>query len=156
MGTKYSLDLYTLSDTTPISKKINCRGGADSTTMMPKIIKCSKINLDFTNKPIKTGLPLRIFDIMGMGGFLISNYQQEIPEIFTPGEDIVLYESVPHLLELIGYYLEHSDEREAIAHSGYLKVKNNYTYAKRIVKMLEIILNASENDARSDEVIGND
>ncbi len=143
IGEKFSLDLYTLSDTAPLNKNIHCRGGADSSTMMPKIIKCSKINLNMTNKPIKTGLPLRIFDIMGMGGFLISNYQQEIPEIFTPGEDIVLYESIPDLLELIEYYLEHDDERRTIAYNGYMKVKNEYTYTARIVKMLQIILDAA-------------
>ena len=135
---RFEVDLYTLSDTAPL-KNVNCRGGADSTTMMPKIIKCSKINLNFTNKPIKTGLPLRVFDIMGMEGFLISNYQSEIPNYFVPGKDIVMYESIPHLLELIDYYLKHEDERRCIAHSGYLKVRQEHTYDKMIVKMFDTI-----------------
>ena len=80
----FNMDLWTLSDTSMIPK-INNRGGADSEHMMPKIIKCSKINLNMTNRPIKTGLPLRIFDLMGAGGFVISNYQAEIPEHFIPG-----------------------------------------------------------------------
>lgn len=140
IGEKFSLDLYTLSDTSRLNRGIRCRGGADSSTMMPKIIKCSKINLNMTNKPIKTGLPLRIFDIMGLGGFLISNYQQEIPEHFIPGEDLVLYESIPELLELIDYYLNHDEERQAIACNGYMKVKSSYSYDKRIFEMLKIIV----------------
>ena len=32
-------------------------------------------------------VPQRAFDIMGSGGFLLSNYQNDFPEDFTPGED---------------------------------------------------------------------
>ncbi|MBQ8923210.1 MAG: glycosyltransferase [Lachnospiraceae bacterium] len=134
---KFKMDLWTLSDASMIPH-INNRGGADSNNMMPQIIKCSKINLNLTNKPIKTGLPLRIFDLMGAGGFVISNYQSEIPEYFNPGEDIVLFESVPDLLDKIGYYLEHEDERIRIAKSGYEKVKKEHSYDVRLPKMLEI------------------
>lgn len=140
IGERYSVDLYTLSDTDQMNRGVKCKGGADSSTMMPKIIKCSKINLNMTNKPIKTGLPLRIFDVMGLGGFLISNYQQEIPEHFIPGEDIILYESTSELLELISYYLSHDEERRVIANNGYLKVKNYYSYDKRIIEMLRLII----------------
>ncbi len=135
----FNMDFYTLSDTSMLPK-INNRGGADSDWMQPRIFKCSKINLNMTNRPIKTGLPLRIFDIMGAGGFLISNYQAEIPEHFVPGEDIVLYDSIPDLLNKIDYYLEHDDERIAIAKSGYEKVKMYHTYDVKLKKILEIAL----------------
>ena len=133
---RFSMDLWTLSDTSMIPK-INNRGGADSNKMMPQIIKCSKINLNMTNRPIKTGLPLRIFDLLGAGGFVISNYQAEIPEHFIPGEDIVLYDSIPDLLEKIEYYLSHDDERRQIAKNGYNKVKDFHTYDMRLITMFE-------------------
>ena len=134
----FDMDLWTLSDTTELPKVHN-RGGADSDNMMPQIIKCSKINLNLTNRPIKTGLPLRIFDIMGAGGFLISNYQAEIPEHFIPDEDIVLYDSIPDLISKIDYYLTHDEERIQIARNGYEKVKAYHTYDVRLKKMLEMI-----------------
>lgn len=142
IGRHFSVDLYTLSDTT-LLKSVNIKGGADSLKMMPKIIKCSKINLNMTSIPIKTGLPLRIFDILGMGGFLISNYQAEIPEYFDAGNDIVLYESVPQLIELIDFYLKNPDERERIAYNGYIKVKSNHTYDIKITQMLRMILGST-------------
>ena len=114
------------------------RGGADSNNMMPQIIKCSKININMTNRPIKTGLPLRIFDLMGAGGFVISNYQAEIPEHFVPDEDIVLFESIPDLLGKIDYYLKHDDERKAIAKRGHDKVRDFHTYDIRIAQMFEM------------------
>lgn len=133
----FDMDLWTLSDTSMIPD-IHNRGGADSSNMMPQIIKCSKINLNMTNRPIKTGLPLRIFDLMGAGGFVISNYQAEIPEHFIPDEDIVLYDSIPDLLDKIDYYLKHDDERRQIAKNGHDKVKEFHSYDVKLKEMLQI------------------
>ena len=143
IGKHFDMDLWTLSDTSSIMN-VNVRGGADTYFMMPKIIKCSKINLNLTNRPIKTGLPLRIFDIMGCGGFLISNYQAEIPLYFEPDRDIVLYGSREELLDKIEYYLCHDDERREIAQNGFEKVKNNFSYEKRLQIMFQMAGNITE------------
>ncbi len=135
----FNTDLYTLSDTSKLPH-INNRGPADSLTMMPKIFKCSKINLNITHRGIKSGIPLRVFDILGCGGFLISNYQPEILDYFTPDEDLVLYESIPDLINKIDYYLAHEEERLKIAENGYKKVKQYHTYSSRLALMLEASL----------------
>lgn len=133
----FNLDLWTLSDTSRFPKA-NVRGGADSVTMMPKIFKCSKINLSMTNRPIRTGMPLRMFDTMGAGGFLLTNYQAEIPEYFEIGKDLEVYESQDDLLNKIAYYLEHDDERREIAKNGQNKIKNEHTYSIKLQKILEM------------------
>ena len=133
----FKLDLWTLSDTKRFPKA-NVRGGADSVTMMPKIFKCSKINLSMTNRPIRTGMPLRMFDTMGAGGFLLSNFQAEIPEYFEIGKDLEVYESQEDLLNKIAYYLEHEDERKEIAKNGQEKVKNEHSYKLKIQKIMEM------------------
>lgn len=135
IGKRYQMDLWTQSDASMLPM-VRVRGAADSDEMMPKIIKCSKINLNLTNRPIKTGLPLRIFDIMGCGGFLISNYQAEIPMYFVPDKDIVLFESIPDLIDKISFYLSHEDRRREIAENGYKKVKEQFTYEIRLKQML--------------------
>lgn len=133
----FDFHLYTLSDTSAFPG-INNKGGADTGRMMPRIFKCSKINLNTTLRSIKVGIPQRIFDILGCGGFVISNYQAEIPEHFTPGEDIVLYESIPDLLSKVDYYLTHEDERLAIAKSGHDKVRRYHTYDVKLAQMFEM------------------
>ena len=39
----------------------------------------------------------------------------------------------------IEYYLAHDDEREEIAHNGYLKVKEHYTFEKCLKKILDTV-----------------
>lgn len=131
----YSLDLYTRSDAKSLSHA-RIKGYAKSLTEMPKIFHLSKINLNLTSKAIRTGLPLRIWDILGAGGFVLTNYQSEIPQYFEIGKEIETYSSEAELLEKIGYYLEHEEERKAIARNGYEKAKKNYSLKDRVSQML--------------------
>lgn len=133
----FKLDLWTTSDISSVPK-VNMRGPADSGTMMPKIFKCSKINLNTTNRAIRSGIPLRIFDIMGCGGFVLTNYQPELLDYFVPGEDIVLYDSIPDMLNKIEYYLANENERIQIAKNGYEKVKKLHNYELRLSQMIEL------------------
>lgn len=135
----FRVDLYTQSDTTQLHD-VNVRGPADSNDMMPQIMKCSKINLNLTNKPISSGLPLRCFDIMGCGGFMLSNYQPEIPELFELDKEVVVYTSIPDLLDKAAYYLAHEKERAAIANRGYEKVKTLHNYTVKLKAMLDQVL----------------
>ena len=88
----FDVALYTLSDTAPL-QNVQVRGGIKSLTEMPKVFHLSKINLNMTIKPIQAGLPLRVFDILGCGGFLMTNYQEELPEYFDIGVDLEAYSS---------------------------------------------------------------
>lgn len=127
----FHVNLYTQSNTSMLPRVRNC-GPADSEKVMPKIFKCSKINLNITSRSIKSGISQRVFDILGCGGFLISNYQPELAEFFVPGEDLVLYESIDDLISKIDYYLSHEEERLQIAKNGYEKVKQYHSYDKRL------------------------
>lgn len=140
LAENHSVHLYTKSDTSTVPKVVN-KGPADSNHEMPFIFKCSKINLNITSKSIKTGLPLRIFDVLACQGFLITNFQSEIPEYFTDGVDLVTYDSIPDLIEKVNYYLTHDEERLQIAKNGYEKVKNYYTYIHCLNQMIRTAWN---------------
>ena len=134
---RYSLDLYTGSDASVLPKARH-KGLAKTMTEMPKIFHLSKINLNFTSKPIRTGLPLRIWDILGAGGFVLTNYQSEIPEYFEIGRDLETYASEEELLDKIGYYLSHEEERKAIAQNGYRKAKECYSLKNKVQQLLAV------------------
>lgn len=139
----YSLDLYTGSDVSPLPKA-HMRGLAKTATEMPKIFHLSKINLNFTSKAIRTGLPLRIWDILGAGGFLLTNFQSEIPEYFEIGKDLETYSDEKELLDKIGYYLSHEEERAEIAKNGYRKAKETYSLELRVRQMLACVFGDRE------------
>lgn len=133
----FNVDLYTGSDTYSMPL-IHNRGFAKTNTEMPIIFHQSKINLNLTAKSIRSGLSLRIFDVLGCEGFLITNYQAELPEHFNIGEDLEAYTSLDDLMGKCEYYLSHYKERREIAHNGFEKVKKYHTYDIRLTQMLEI------------------
>ena len=132
------VSIYTNSNTKELIR-VDYRGSVDYWTQMPKVFRMSRINLNFTIPNIKTGLPLRMWDIMGAGGFLMTNFQAELPEIFVEDRDFVCFDGEKDLVEKSLYYLSHEKEREAIAMHGYEKVKKMHSYRIRLQQMLDIV-----------------
>lgn len=135
----FSVNLYTRSDASTLPKVHN-RGGASTLTEMPKVFQASKINLNMTMRPIETGLSLRVWDVLGCGGFLLTNYQAELPSYFEIGKDLDAYESLPELSEKVQYYLTHEEERIEIAIHGYEKTARLHSYENRLAEMMQMIL----------------
>ena len=132
---KYTLDLFTLDPAFSLPNLRN-HGTADYYSEMPLVFKKSRTNLNISLRSIKSGIPLRAFDIMGSGGFLLRNYQEDFLENFTPGVDFEYYESERDLLQKIEYYLTHEEERLAIAKNGHDQVAAAHTYRDRVREML--------------------
>ncbi len=128
--------LYTGSDTSGL-EGIKDMGRVKTLTEMPLVFRNSAVNLNITAKGIRSGLPLRIFDILSAGGFVLTNYQSELPELFSAGEELAVYVSFDELADLCAYYLSHEEEREGIALCGYEAVKTRYTYEIQVGKMME-------------------
>ena len=135
LAEKYRVALYS-TDRSGDIPGVEYRGTLDYYTEAPYAIKCAKINLNVTLRSIQTGIPLRVMDIMGCGGFVLSNYQEDMCNEFVPGEDFVYYESTEHAAELAGYYLEHEEERLRIAANGYAKVKEKHGFEGKCREMI--------------------
>ncbi len=97
----------------------------------------TKINLNIALKGIEGGTTQRIMDIMGAGGFVLTNYCEETAELFEEDKEIVMFRTLEELIQKVDYYLEHEEEREQIARAGHEKAMNDYTYEKKIKRLLD-------------------
>lgn len=138
VGERYSYDLYTPDEKLTLPGCIN-HGPVDYYDMAPYVFKTAKINLNISLRSIKSGIPLRAFDIMGAGGFLLTNYQADFDDCYVAGEDYVYFESKEDLLAKTDYYLTHEEERAAIAENGFRRTAENHTYEQRILEMISIL-----------------
>ncbi|MGN0373930.1 MAG: DUF3880 domain-containing protein [Butyrivibrio sp.] len=137
---KYKVTLYT-DDNNIKMPGIDNRGIADYWETAPKIFNRSRINLNLTLRNIRSGIPLRVWDILGAGGFCITNYQPELGMYFENGKNLVYFTDKNDLLRKIDYYLEHEDERREIALNGMKKVHKFHSYTDRFNEMSKIITN---------------
>lgn len=131
----FQVDLYSNNKDERL-KDIRYKGYADYYTQMPQIFAASRINLNISLKCIRTGIPLRVIDAMGCGGFVLTGFQPELTEYFSVGEECVVYDNIEDLYVKAAYYLEHEEERQRIARAGYERVKRDFTFKERLQRML--------------------
>ena len=135
LSNHYDVKLYS-SENNELLSNATFMGTVGYMNEMPKVFKLSKINLNMSLRCIKSGIPLRALDIMGAGGFLMSNYQPELAEYFIDGEDYVMYESIEDMYAKVDFYLKNDELRQTIAENGHAKVKELFDYDSRIEAML--------------------
>ncbi len=135
LGKRFPVTLYSNSSGEDLLN-VNTHGSVDYWTEMPLVFANSKINLNMTIPNIKSGIPLRVWDVLGCGGFLLTNYQAELPKYFEIGKDLDIFESDEELVEKCRFYLQHEEKRKRIAQNGYEKVKKYHTVENRLLEIL--------------------
>lgn len=137
----HSVHLYTASpdDARVLLPNVHIHGGIDPNEVAPKVFYSSKINLNLTIPSIESGVPQRVFDVMGAGGFMLSNYQSEAAEMFIPDREIVLFSDLTELKDKADYYLKNQKSRTKIAMNGYKRVSRDYNVPRSLQAMLAIV-----------------
>lgn len=78
----------------------------------------------------------RPFEVTACGGFLLTNHVPELGDYFVVGEEIGVFNGPADLRRSIEYYLEHDDERRAIAQAG-LARSAAYTWPRLLAGLLK-------------------
>jgi glycosyltransferase involved in cell wall biosynthesis len=82
---------------------------------------------------------MRLYESTGVGTMLITDYKDNLNELFEIGKEIETYKTKEELLEKIKYYLEHDDQRQKIALAGQARTLKDHTYQKRMVELINIL-----------------
>jgi spore maturation protein CgeB len=82
---------------------------------------------------------MRLYEATGVGTLLVTDERRNLPELFEPQSEVVTYANEEELIEKIAYYLEHEDERAAIARAGRRRTLQEHTYAQRMHELVEIL-----------------
>ncbi len=106
-------------------------------SQMPLVFAGSRLNLCPTLRSIISGIPLRSLDILACGGVLLSNWQPELAEYFSDGEDLIMYNSLEEAVAKAQWYLEHEDERAMIADHATKVLDEEFSYRKMLGYILK-------------------
>ena len=102
----------------------------------------SKIILNITRTDFygaETGVNLRIFEAVAGGSFLLTDHCEELEDLFEIGNEIDTFSCSGELAEKVRYYLEHDDERQAIAARGHERFMKCHTWRSRIQQVLSLL-----------------
>ncbi|RMD87405.1 MAG: hypothetical protein D6808_01485 [Candidatus Dadabacteria bacterium] len=111
-----------------------------------KIFNATDVNLNLHSSserdevdPFGDFVNPRTFELAACGAFQLVDQRSLLSELFTPGEEVVTFRDRNELKEKISYYLEHREEREAIARRARARALSEHTYEKRLKEMMRII-----------------
>lgn len=102
-----------------------------------KGVRATRVNLGFLRKLNRDLQTDRSVEIPACGGFMLAEQSDEHARLFEDGREAVFFQGFSEMLEKTRFYLDHEDERQAIAAAGYRRcVDGGYSHAERMRFML--------------------
>ena len=82
---------------------------------------------------------MRLYEGTGTGALMLTEAKKNLDTLFSPGTEVVAYNSIEECAELARYYLSHDKERSQIALNGQQRTLSEHTYYHRMSDLLGII-----------------
>ena len=78
---------------------------------------------------------MRMYESTAAGAMLITEDKTNLKDLFTPGTEVVAYQSNRDAAEKARYYLDHPEELAKIANAGQKRTLEEHTYQQRVSRM---------------------
>jgi len=114
------------------------RGFAGHHHALTRIYQLSAINIDIGRLYQTDIVTMRVFDVLGCGGFLIAEHSEEIESLFEVGVEVETWSTRNELVDKVRHYRAHPDEARTIAERGRLAVDRRHRVAHRVDRMLSV------------------
>ena len=85
------------------------------------------------------GVNTRAFELAASGVCQVADLKEDLPSLFTPGEELVAYRDLEDLKRQLDYYLAHPDEAHAIGANAQTRALKEHTLRHRIETMLAVM-----------------
>jgi hypothetical protein len=84
---------------------------------------------------------MRLYEATGMGCLLVTDYKDNLHEMFEPEREVVTYRDGAECVDKILFYLDERNrgERDKIAAAGQRRTLHEHTYQARMKHLLELI-----------------
>jgi hypothetical protein len=82
---------------------------------------------------------MRLFEATGVGTLLLTDEKRNLADLFEPDNEVATYADEAELVEKIGYFLLHEEERAAIARAGQERTLREHTYEHRMRELVEVV-----------------
>jgi len=106
---------------------------------MYHVLNCSRITLNHHGDVLPYANNMRLFEATGVGTLLLTDWKENLGEMFAPGKEVVTYRTPEECAELIRYYLAHDAERQAIARAGQARTLREHTYEQRTKELIALV-----------------
>lgn len=107
---------------------------------MYQVLHDSKVTLNnHIDVSPRSASNMRLFEATGVGTCLLTDWKDNLPQLFVPDEEIVPYKTPTECVDKIGWLLEYPIERESIARRGQARTLKDHTFERRASELDHII-----------------
>lgn len=82
---------------------------------------------------------MRLFEVTGVGSCLVTDWKENLHELFVPDEEVVTFKTADECIEKVTWLVDNPDERLKIAKAGQKKTLKDHTFEIRVKHLDEII-----------------
>ncbi|MHB8483635.1 MAG: CgeB family protein [Nitrospiria bacterium] len=124
-------------------------GGAVGADEIPNIVKNSIISLNFSNSAYlgdrllpgrKNQIKARIFEVVGYGGFLLTEDAEDLDRYYNLEKEISVFHNPEELGQQIRCFLKNPGIRDSMALAAHKRVCLEHTYDQRLADVLRFAL----------------
>lgn len=109
----------------------------DYYTDLPRFYPLSKINFNCTSRQMIGAVNQRVFDIPACGGFILTDYREQMENLFDIGKEAIVYRTLEEIPSLIEKFLADPAQRKSISHKGRKRVQAEHSYELRMKKLMD-------------------
>lgn len=105
---------------------------------MYEILGSSKMTINHHGDVPPFANNMRLYEATGVGTLLVTDWKQNLPDIFVPGAEVVAYHTPEECAGLIKYYLDNEEDRTRIAKAGQARTLLEHTYLQRMQELADV------------------
>jgi len=111
----------------------------DYFTELPGFYGNCPINFNVTSIQMPHTVNQRVFDCPAAGGFLLTDAQSDLENLFDLDSEVAVYQSEEECIDKFRYYMRHPGARLEIASKARNRVLSEHTYANRLKSIVRIL-----------------
>jgi spore maturation protein CgeB len=83
---------------------------------------------------------MKMFEISGSGSCLVTDWKENINDLFSEDTEVVTYKCVEECVEKVKWLLNNPEKRDEIAHAAQKRIEKQHGFDQRAAQMHEIIV----------------
>ncbi|MFZ5425580.1 MAG: CgeB family protein [Thermodesulfobacteriota bacterium] len=104
---------------------------------LPRFYPGSRINFNATSLQMKGAVNQRVFDVPACGGFLLTDWREQMEELFDLEAETACYRHPDEIEGLARHYLANPGERERVSLAARQRVTGQHDYTHRLTAMFK-------------------
>lgn len=114
-------------------------GTIDYETALPSFYRQCEVNLNTTSLQMATTVNQRVFDCPAAGGFLLTDAQPALGDLFDVEHEMAIYHDLDEALDLLRFYHARPEARRPLIEAARKRILGEHTYRHRLERLADIM-----------------